>query len=86
VPEIDEIRALRSRIIDIANDVVQLRCSAPEAALELDRLRASLVLLESALRPFVGLAAEWDYDPDRRPEVQRQILSAADTLRRNIGA
>jgi hypothetical protein len=86
MPESAEMRALRSRVIDIANDIVQTRCSAPEAALELDRLRASLVLLESALRPFVGLAAEWDYNPDRRPEVEREILSAAETLRRNFGA
>ncbi len=85
MPESDEIRALRSRVTDIANDVIQLRRSAPEAALELDRLRASLVLLETALRPFVGLAAEWDYDPARRPEVEREILSAAETLRRNFG-
>jgi hypothetical protein len=85
MPDSDEIRALSSRVIDIANDVIQLRCSAPEAALELDRLRASLVLLEAALRPFVGLAAEWDYNPDRRPEIEREILSAAETLRRNVG-
>ena len=85
MPESDEMRVLWSRVIDIANDVIQLRSSAPEAALELDRLRANLVRLEYALRPFVGLAAEWDYNPGRRPEVEREILSAAETLRRNFG-
>jgi hypothetical protein len=83
--ESDEIRALWSRVIDIANDVIQLRCSAPEAARELDRVRTNLVRLEDALRPFVGLAAEWDYNPGRRPDVEREILSAGETLRRNVG-
>jgi hypothetical protein len=83
MPESDEIRALWSRVINLANDAIQLRCSAPEAARELDRVRTDLVRLEVALRPFVGRAAEWDYDVDRRPQVEREILSAADTLRRN---
>jgi hypothetical protein len=85
MPESDEIRTLWSRVIDIANDVIQQRCSAPEAARELDRVRTNLVELEDALRPFVGLAAEWDYNAGRRPEVEREILSAAETLRRNFG-
>jgi hypothetical protein len=85
MPESDEIRALWSRVIDIANDVIQLRCSAPEAARELDRVRTNLVRVEGALRPFVGLAAEWDYNLGRRPEIEHEILSAAETLRRNFG-
>jgi hypothetical protein len=85
VPESDEIRALRSRVIDIADDVVQLRRSAPDAARELDRIRTELVRLEAALRPFVGLAAQWDYGSARQPDVEHEIVSAAETLRRNFG-
>lgn len=80
----DEIDALRSRIIEIANDIVQLRRAPADAALELDRIRTELVRLEGALDPFVALAAEWDYNPDRRDELERIILSAAETLRRNF--
>lgn len=54
------------------------------AARELERLRTELVTLGAALDPFVGLAAEWDYDPERRDELERQILNAAETLRRNF--
>jgi hypothetical protein len=74
VPESDEIRALRSRVIDIADDVIQLRRSAPEAARELDRIRTELVRLEAALRPFVGLAAQWDYDSALRPAVEHESV------------
>jgi hypothetical protein len=80
----DEIDAIRSRIIEIVNDVVQLRRAPPDAAHELDRIRTELVRLEAALDPFVGLAADWDYHPDRRPEVEQHILRAAETLRRNF--
>ena len=81
----DEIDALRSRVIEIVNDIVQLRRAPPDAARELDRIRTALVRLEGALDPFVGLAAEWDYDPDRRDQIERRILSAAETLRRDFG-
>ena len=83
--ERDEIRALGSRVIDTIDDVVQLRRAPHGAARELDELRTELVMLEEALRPFVGLAAEWDYDPDRRHELEQEILRAAETLRRNFG-
>lgn len=79
-----EIDGLRSRIIDTVDDIVQLRRPPPAAARELERLRTELVTLGAALDPFVGLAAEWDYDPDRRDELERQILNAAETLRRNF--
>ena len=81
----DEIRALRSRVIDTVNDIVQQRRPPSDAARELDELRAELVLLEEALGPFVGLAAEWDYDPDRRHAIEHDILNAAESLRRNLG-
>lgn len=81
----DEIDALRSRVIEIANDIVQLRRAPPDAARELDRIRTELVRLEGALDPFVGLAADWDYYVDRRPEVEQHILSAAESLRRSLG-
>lgn len=80
----DELAALRSRIIDIVNDIVQLRRAPPDAARELDRIRTELVRLEGALDPFVGLAADWDYYVDRRSEVEQHILRAAETLRRNF--
>jgi hypothetical protein len=86
VPDGDEIRALWSLVIDAANDVIQQRRLAPDAARELDRLYLDLVRLKGALRPFVGLAAAWDYDPARRPEVEREILVAAETLRRHFAA
>jgi hypothetical protein len=82
----DEIHALWSRVIGIADDVIQQRRAAQDAARELDRLRVGLVRLEEALRPFVGLAAQWDYDVDRREEREREILRAAETVRRNFDA
>ena len=81
----DEIRAVWSRVIDTANDILQQRREPHDGARELDQLYVELVRLEEALRPFVGLAAEWDYYADRREECERQILSAAETLRRNFG-
>jgi len=86
VTENDEIRAIRLRVIEIANDVVQERHSPQDAARELDRIRSDLVRHGEALDPFVGLAAAWDYDVDRRPEYEREILIAAETLRRRFGA
>ncbi len=73
-------------MIGIANDVIQQRRAAQDAARELDQLRVELVRLEEALRPFVGLAAQWDYDVDRREEREREILRAAETVRRNFAA
>ena len=84
--ENDEIRAIRLRVIEIANDVVQERRPPQDAARELDRIRTDLVRLEGALDPFVGLAAGWDYYVDRRPDYEREILIAAETLRRRFGA
>ena len=80
-----EIRALWSRVIDTANDIVQQRRAPYDAARELDLLRVELVRLEEALRPFVGLGAQWDYDADRRQECEHEILAAAETLRRSFG-
>lgn len=40
--------------------------------------------LRRQFRPFVGLWATWDYDPSRRADVEREILAAAETLRRNF--
>jgi hypothetical protein len=82
----DETHALWSRVIGIADDVIQQRRPAQDAARELDQLRVELVRLEDALRPFVGLAAQWDYDVDRRQEREQEILRAAETVRRNFGA
>lgn len=82
----DEIHALWSHVIGIADDVIQLRRAAQDAARELDQLRVELVRLDEALRPFVGLAAQWDYDVDRREEREQEILRAAETVRRNFGA
>ena len=73
-------------MIEIANDVVQERRPPQVAARELDRIRTDLVRLGEALDPFVGLAATWDYDPDRRPEYEREVLIPAETLRRRFGA
>jgi hypothetical protein len=85
VADNDEIRALWSRVMDAVHDIIQQRRPAPEAARELDGLYVDLVRLEDALRPFVGLAARWDYDAARRPECEHEILVAAEALRRNSG-
>jgi hypothetical protein len=80
----DEIQALRSRVIETVYDIVNERRPVAEAAHELDRLRVDLVRLEVALRPFVGIAAEWDCNPERRSEIEDGIISAAESLRRNL--
>jgi hypothetical protein len=84
VPEGDQIQALRSRVIETVCELLNERRPAPEAARELDRLRTELVRLEVAIEPLVGLAPEWEYYPDRRPDIERKILSAADSVRRKV--
>ncbi len=80
----DEVRAVWSRVLDAAQDISQQRRPAPETAHELERLYVEIVRLQGALEPFVGLAAQWDYDIDRRPECEQEILVAAETLRRKF--
>ncbi len=82
--ESEEIEALTSRVIEAIHDLINEKRPAPEVAHDLDRLRTHLVRLEIALRPFVGIAAEWDYNPARRPEIEREIVLAAESLRRNL--
>ena len=81
----DETRELWSHVIETVNDIIQQRREPAEAARELDALRAELVLLGEALLPFVGLAAQWDYDVDHRYEHAHEIVRAAETLRRGFG-
>lgn len=82
--ENDEVRALWSKVLDAAEDIVQERRPAPETAHDLERLYVDLVRLRDAVEPFVGLAAQWDYDVDRREECEHEILVAAETLRRTF--
>jgi len=55
-----------------------------DAARERDRLRTDLVHLWVALEPFAGIAAGRDYDRERRSEIEREIRSKADSLRRGL--
>lgn len=80
----DEVRAVWSRVLDAAEDIIQRRRPAHETAHELERLYVEIVRLQGALEPLVGLAAQWDYDVARRPEREQEILSAAETLRRKF--
>lgn len=84
MPEGEEIQALRSRILKSARDIIDGTQPPTEAARELDGIRTNLVHLEVAFRPFAGLAGKWDYDPDRRFDIEREILSAAESLRRSL--
>jgi hypothetical protein len=84
VAETDEVRALWSRVLDAAKDIIQQNRPAPETAHELERLYVDLVRLQRALEPFVALAAQWEHDTDRRTECEHEILVAAETLRRKF--
>lgn len=82
--ENDEVRALWSQVLGAAEDIIQQRRPGPDTAHELERLYVELVRLQGALEPFVGLAAQWDIDTDRRSEREHEILVAAETLRRKF--
>ena len=80
----DATAAIVVRVIDTASDVIQGRRAPQDGARDLERIRTDVVRLEAALRPFIGLAAEWDLYTDRRPEIERDMLVAAETLRRSL--
>jgi len=82
--EPQEVGALRSRVFEIANDITQERRPPVAAARELDQIYVGLAKLGTVLEPFIGLAAEWDYDVERREEIEKRILVAAETLRRRL--
>jgi hypothetical protein len=77
-----DVDALWARALDTVNEIIQQRRQPADAARDLDRMHTELVRLSGALEPFVGQWAAWDYDPGRRHEVERTILSAAETFRR----
>jgi hypothetical protein len=76
------IDAIWGRVLDIANDIIQLRRDPVDAVRELNDLRVELFRIEAALGRFVDLPTSWDDDPRRRKEIEHEILIAADTFRR----
>lgn len=82
----DDAQALKAHIFETVRDIVYERRTAVDAARDLDSLRSNLVLLSAALDPFVGQAARWDLYPEDRSEIETEIRSAAESLRRKLEA
>ncbi|HEV8103522.1 MAG TPA: DUF2283 domain-containing protein [Gaiellaceae bacterium] len=79
-----DINAIWARIVEALHDITKQARAPADAARELDRLYVEVSKIKAALRPFVGLAAGWDYDANRRDETERTIVSAAESLRREL--
>ena len=79
-----DINAVWARVIDALQAIPRQMRTPVEAACELERLYVKVSRIQSALRPFVGLAAGWHYDPNRREETERTIVNAAESLRREL--
>ena len=57
-----------ARVVEIATEVMQERRTPYDGAKELWPLSAAMYDLPEALRPFVGLASEWEDRPEHRAD------------------
>jgi hypothetical protein len=80
-----EIDAVVARALERANEVLQGTRAPYEGARELWRLSNDLSELVDALRPFAGLASEWEDNPAHRSEYENDIRIEAETFRRRFG-
>jgi hypothetical protein len=85
VSEFGEVNAVWARVVGTAQDILHDRRAPYEAARELWRLRNEVAQIEEALRPFVGLASEWEDTPDHRSDYEQDIRLAAESVRRKFG-
>jgi len=72
-------------VIDTTNDIVQQRRAPQDAARELDQLQSISSGSRWHSARSLDSPRKWDYDADRRQECEREILAAAESLRRNFG-
>jgi len=95
--ELRELEALRSRLLETANDTIQERRAPGDAARELYEIYVSLVKLEVLLQPFISLAPPWEYydeieqkvleeDREEIEQIEQKIVVAAETLRRKLSS
>ncbi len=90
----DVVKAVRQQVHQCALDIVEGRVSPSEGAALLERLRNELVELGELLEGFVGLEAEHEIAGcdraagklQRSEEIEREIVSRAETPRRTVEA
>jgi hypothetical protein len=80
-----EIGALAERAVAIANEIIQGETDPYPGAKQLWLLRTELAALEEDLRPFAGLASEWEDAPAQREATERDIIASADRFRAHRG-
>jgi hypothetical protein len=80
-----EVEAVKERAVACANRVLQGTVAPSQGARELWLLSVEVEELADALRPFVGLASEWQDDPANREAYDKGIRDEAERLRRRFG-
>lgn len=81
-PEVD---ALIRRAVAIANSILQGEIEAHRGAQRLWEIHNAVVGLDDDLLAFVGLASEWEDQPEYRDDYERRIILAADRFRARWG-
>ena len=81
----DEVGTVIARAVAHAHSIVQGTTTPYDGARELWRMEADLDGLVEALRPFVGLASEWEDDPAHREAYEREIYATADRFMARFG-
>jgi hypothetical protein len=92
---VESYDALVAALVEIADDILQERVAPSEGAASLAAFRSSLDGLTEALLVFTSLDSDWDehrgFDPqqdsrpERRAEIERDIIVEADRFRRRFG-
>ena len=81
----DHVSEITERAVAIANEILQGKTDPYPGAKQLWLLCTELAALEEELRPFVGLASEWEDVPAQREAYERDIIAAADRFRAHRG-
>jgi hypothetical protein len=78
---VDDLRAAAVVARAVAQDIVNARIPPQDGSRLLWwRVARKVPQVEPGLRPFIGLASEWEDDPDARADYERDMLTQAQAL------
>lgn len=86
ISAVEDPDSINTRAVAYANDILQGTTSPYDGAKALWNMHWPMRDLADALLVFIGLATEWEEHPDKRGQIEHEILVQADRLRARFGS